>query len=151
MSLIIATGSNLKDKRLNLLQARKYLLEKFEIIAESRVYQSEAVDFIDQPSFYNQVFEFKIPSLTPMEVLKACLQIENKLGRIREQDKGPRIIDIDLIFWGHEKIKNKELELPHPRCGQRSFVIRPLSELPFFNTLSLEKASLIFDTEAKPL
>jgi 2-amino-4-hydroxy-6-hydroxymethyldihydropteridine diphosphokinase len=152
MSLIIATGSNLKNKLENLEKAKLNLQKHFNLIFESEVFQSEAVDYTAQPDFYNQVLEFQIPSMGKDEVMKLLLRIELDMGRVRDFDKGPRTIDIDILFWGIEDYKSELLTLPHPRWSKRSFVVRPLQQLPFFKTL--EKCFKIphtFDVEAKPI
>ena len=80
------------------------------------------------------------------------LEIEKKFGRTREILRGPRLIDIDIIFWGLEKIQTQQVVIPHPRWMDRSFVVRPLQELPFFKTL--EKCFTIpksFEVEAFPV
>jgi 2-amino-4-hydroxy-6-hydroxymethyldihydropteridine diphosphokinase len=152
MSLIIATGSNLKNKLENLNIAKDILQEKFEFIAQSEIFESEAVDFAAQPDFYNQVLEFKIPNIDKDQVMKTLLDIELSMGRVRNIDKGPRTIDLDILFWGTAEYKSELLTLPHPRWQDRSFVVRPLQQLPFFQTL--EKCFKIphtFDVEAKPI
>lgn len=136
MSLIIALGSNLGDRLHYLKQARWILSSHFELVASSQIYESKAVDLTDQPNFLNQVIEFKRPSNIPAEeILKTLLLIENFIGRVRSIPKGPRCIDIDLIFIGTEKINTPLLTVPHPRWSERSFVVRPLSELPFYRDL----------------
>lgn len=152
MSLIIATGSNLGNKLEQLELAKKRLMKFYELIAQSEVFESEAVDYLDQPDFYNQVLEFKLPDEDPVLTLKKLLQIEKEFGRVRDIDKGPRTIDIDIIFWGTEHISQPGLTVPHPSWDQRSFVVRPLQQLPFFKTL--EKCFKIpteFEIEAKPI
>lgn len=152
MSLIIATGSNLGDSKKNLTQAKIALSEKFELIAESRIYTSKAVDYLDQPDFFNQVLEFKIPSEDPETVMKTLLKIEQTFGRNRHIPKGPRILDLDILFWGLDTMTSKTLTVPHPRWSERSFVVRPLKELPFFQTI--EKCFTIpksFTVEASPI
>ena len=135
-SLIIATGSNLGDKLDNLQKAKDELDLLFELEAQSGVYHSNAVDYQQQPSFYNQVLQYKLPkTYSAHDVLNHMLQIENKLGRAREIDKGPRLIDIDLLFYALEHHETDTLQLPHPRLWERSFVVVPLRELPFFKTL----------------
>lgn len=141
-SFFIATGSNLGDRSLNLLQARIQLQEHFELIAESRIYESPAVDYLNQPDFYNQVLEFKIPTLlSPEAVMLLLLQTEENMGRNRVVPKGPRLIDLDMLFWSTEKMTSKTLQVPHPRVFERSFVVLPLSELPGFKIL---KENFIF-------
>jgi 2-amino-4-hydroxy-6-hydroxymethyldihydropteridine diphosphokinase len=136
-SFFIATGTNLGDRAQNLLAAKKILQKHFQMIAESQIYESSAVDYLNQPDFYNQVLEFKIPNIPPQKVMSLLLQIEKDLGRNRLIPKGPRLIDLDILFWGLEKIESKNLEIPHPRLFERSFVVLPLSELPGFKILKL--------------
>ena len=99
MSLIIATGTNLGDKLTNLAKARELLSRQFKPIAQSSVYCSAPVGFIDQPSFYNQALEFSLPDMAPQETMRILLKIEEELGRKRLVKWGPRIIDLDIIFW----------------------------------------------------
>jgi 2-amino-4-hydroxy-6-hydroxymethyldihydropteridine diphosphokinase len=152
MSIFIATGSNLGNRQNNLQDAKNLLNVYLEFIAESRVYESSAIDFENQPDFYNQVLEYRIPHMQPDACMKLLLEIEQKLGRIRDIPKGPRIIDIDLLFWDDLVIHSDLLQLPHPRLFSRSFVILPLSELPGFASLQ-EKFSFTFSfpNSATPL
>lgn len=152
MSLIIATGSNLGDSLHNLHQAKNFLAETFSLIAESRIYRSAAVDYENQPDFLNQVLEFKLPALTPAEVMAILLKIEKQMGRTRDIWRGPRTIDLDILFWGQETISTDTLTIPHPRWNERSFVVLPLQELPFFQTI--EKCFTIpksFKVNASPI
>jgi 2-amino-4-hydroxy-6-hydroxymethyldihydropteridine diphosphokinase len=153
MSLIIATGSNIGSCLIHLQKAKEELEKHFVLIAESRVYKSAAVDYLNQPDFLNQVLEFEIPKhLSPEEAMKLILEIEIEMGRRRDIPKGPRTIDIDIIFWELTEINTPLLTLPHPRWAERSFVIYPLQELPFFKTI--EKCFTIpksFDVEALPI
>lgn len=136
MSLIIALGSNLGDRLHHLKLAKWILSSRFELVAASQIYSSKPVDYTGQPDFLNQVLEFKRPvNLTPEDILKTLMEIENFIGRVRTIDKGPRTIDIDLIFIGTEKISTPLLTVPHPRWAERSFVVRPLRELPFYQEL----------------
>ena len=135
MPIVIATGTNLGDRKLNLENGLKELQSHFELLEKSRIYESRAVDYTNQPDFYNQVLVFKTPLLSPEETMELILSIEKKLGRNRDIPKGPRVIDIDLLFYDLEKRNSKLLELPHPRLFERSFVVYPLKELNFFKTL----------------
>lgn len=136
MSLIIATGSNLGDKEKNLNLAKTELSKHFKFIKESNIYSSPAVEYLNQPDFYNQVLEFEIPNdIEPTSVMELLLQIEKGLGRNREIPKGPRLIDIDIIFWSLLEINETNLIVPHPAWNERSFVVYPLKELPYFQTL----------------
>ena len=152
MSLILATGSNLGDKGEHLQQALEELSIHFKFIASSDVYKSAAVDYVNQPDFLNQVLEFELPNLSPRETIKLILEIEKKLGRVRNIDKGPRTVDIDIIFWNTKKINEPDLIIPHPRWQDRSFVVLPLQQLPFFKTI--QKTFIIpstFNNSAEPV
>ncbi|MBL7664131.1 MAG: 2-amino-4-hydroxy-6-hydroxymethyldihydropteridine diphosphokinase [Bacteriovoracaceae bacterium] len=151
MSLIIALGTNLGQRKENLARARQELSKIFEIVEESQIYESAAVDYTDQPAFLNQVIEYKIPKLTPSETLSQLLAIELKMGRVRKIKKGPRLIDLDILFWGMDEVQLPELIIPHPEWKNRSFIVLPLMELPFFQTL--QKCITIptrFNNEAHP-
>ncbi len=151
MSLIIATGTNLGQREKNLKEARHILCEHFNFVAESRIYQSKAQDYLSQPDFLNQVLEFQTPALTPEETLQKLLDIEQQMGRIREVKYGPRIIDLDLLFYGFSESNTDFLTLPHPRWNERSFVVRPLSELPFAKQLAAKyNLAKHFDHDAFP-
>lgn len=152
MSFIIATGSNIGQSVETLKKAQKRLSEEFELVAASRIYSSKAVEYENQPDFFNQVLEFRIPALTPVETMKKLLLIEKEFGRNRDIPKGPRTLDLDIIFWSMEQIHEPELTVPHPRWIERSFVVRPFQELPFFQTI--EKCFTIprnFTVEAFPI
>ncbi len=153
MALIIATGSNIGDSVKLLNDACDFLSNEFDFKAKSRIYSSKAIEYENQPDFFNQVIEFSLPSiLKPHEVMERLLQIEREFGRNREIPKGPRTLDLDIIFWGLEIVQNPDLIIPHPRWRERSFVVNPLQELPFFQTL--EKCFTIpkiFDIDARPI
>lgn len=152
MALIIATGSNLGDRVQNLIKVKNRLSTEFNLVAESRIYSSGAVDYLDQPDFANQVLQFALPSQSPELVMNKLLEIENEFGRTRDISRGPRVIDIDIVFWGIEVFHSPSLDVPHPRWNQRSFVVRPLMELPFFHVI--EKCFTIpttFEVEAVPI
>jgi 2-amino-4-hydroxy-6-hydroxymethyldihydropteridine diphosphokinase len=152
MALIIATGSNLGDRLENLANARMALEKNWKLIAASRIYASAAVDYLGQPDFANQVLQFALPWENPVDVIQKILELELSQGRTRKIHRGPRSIDIDIIFWGLDVIRTPSLITPHERWRDRSFVVRPLSELPFFH--AIEKCFTIpkaFTTEAFPL
>lgn len=152
MSLIIATGSNIGNSLQILQQAKKRLSQNFNLIAESRIYTSQAVEYLNQPDFFNQVLEFTKPDIDPVVVMQHLLEIEKEFGRNRDIPKGPRTLDIDIIFWGLDRLESETLIVPHPRWSERSFVVKPLKELPFFQTI--EKCFTIpgsFEIDAIPL
>jgi 2-amino-4-hydroxy-6-hydroxymethyldihydropteridine diphosphokinase len=152
MSLIIATGSNLGDSLQTLLNAKIILEQKFGLISESKIYTSKAIEYENQPDFFNQVLELPIPKSPPKQIMSELLQIEKDFGRNRSIPKGPRLLDLDIIFWDLEIINEKDLIIPHPKWMERSFVVKPLSELPFFQTI--EKCFTIpktFEIDAYPI
>lgn len=135
MSLILGTGSNLGNREENLVEAKRQLSLSFKLVDQSQIYKSKAVDYLAQPSFLNQVLEFERPEIEPQKLMKQLLSIENRLGRERKIKSGPRNIDIDILFLGLEKINQPNLTIPHPRLFERSFVLFPLKELPFYPIL----------------
>ncbi|MBF0297529.1 MAG: 2-amino-4-hydroxy-6-hydroxymethyldihydropteridine diphosphokinase [Oligoflexia bacterium] len=150
MTIIISTGSNLGDRIENLTRAREELEKIFILRALSRIYKSDPVDYLQQPFFYNQMLEFDGFNCKnnigkkfcgPQEIMQELLKIENDLGRKRIRNevgdviKGPRIIDIDFIFYDLLKIDDPIVTLPHPRWHERNFVFLPLMELPFYKKL----------------
>lgn len=135
MSLIISLGSNLGDKLQNFKVATKELQQFLQLEFQSKVYHSKAVDFEDQPDFFNQVLQFQEPDMEARELIKRTMEIEKKMGRQRVIDKGPRIIDIDILFWGTRSLNDKVITIPHPRLFTRSFICLPLKELPYYRVL----------------
>ena len=135
MSLIIALGSNIGNRENHLVQAINDINKIFNVKYQSAIYTSPAVDYLNQPDFLNQVIECELPQMKPQEAMNTLLEIELKLGRKRDISKGPRTIDLDILFWDLEVIKTDILETPHPRWSERSFVVLPLQELPYFQVL----------------
>ena len=134
--MILGLGSNLGDRQQNLTQALDLLKEHFTWQGRSKIYSSAAVDYVDQPPFYNLVAQFALPPTSPQGALQTCLALENQLGRQRIISRGPRNIDIDLLFWSIQQINTPFTThfpatiVPHPRLWQRSFVFFLLQELP---------------------
>ncbi|MDF1661065.1 MAG: 2-amino-4-hydroxy-6-hydroxymethyldihydropteridine diphosphokinase [Planctomycetota bacterium] len=126
----VAFGSNLGDRFSTIKQALTELRGHASILVQrvSSVYETEPVGFLDQGPFLNGVLELDT-SLSPRSLLQVLLDIENKLGRVREQDQGPRTIDLDLLFFGDLLLDEENLTLPHPRLHERAFVLRPLLEI----------------------
>ena len=152
MSFFIATGSNLGSRLQHLREAPERLSLEFVFIAESRIYESPAVDYLNQPDFYNQVLEFKVPTESPEKVMAKLLELEKIMGRNRTVPKGPRVIDLDILFWNDDVISTPTLTIPHPRLFERSFVVLPLSELPGFKKLQAKFSfNFSFDNSASPI
>ena len=127
----IGLGSNLGDRAGNLLLGIRGMLDAgLELSRLSQIYETEAVETFPQPNFLNMVAELGGSALPPPEELMTrLLQVEQSLGRTRDQQKGPRSIDLDLLLYGDETSETQLLTLPHPRLHHRRFVLVPLVEL----------------------
>lgn len=124
----IALGSNLGNRLRNLQDASAHLKEIGHILKFSSVYWSAPYGNIKQNSFLNAAILFHT-RLTPDDLMNELLNIENKMGRIREQKWGPRNIDLDIIFYEDKSVQNEKLHIPHPDFQNRNFVLLPLAEL----------------------
>ena len=130
MDLLLSLGSNIGDRKQNLLDAIG-LIGKSGIIEPvhcSSIYETRAVDYLDQPDFLNLVLCCETDAL-PETCLKTALNIEATMGRKRSIAKGPRIIDIDLLTMAESRINSADLTIPHPAMLARAFVLVPLEEL----------------------
>jgi 2-amino-4-hydroxy-6-hydroxymethyldihydropteridine diphosphokinase len=128
-TIYLALGSNLGDRRANLERARDLLLSAdLEVTRASSIYETEPRDVPDQPWFLNQVLEART-TLFPRQLLRLAQKIEREMGRKRIVAKGPRVIDIDILFYAGSILKTETLEIPHPRIAQRRFVLEPIAEL----------------------
>jgi 2-amino-4-hydroxy-6-hydroxymethyldihydropteridine diphosphokinase len=127
----ISLGSNLGDRAENLKRAIDSLRAAgVEVHRLSQIYETEPVDTFPQPLFLNMVAEIKLDDdTTPESLMTQLLQIEQELGRTRQVAKGPRTIDLDLLFFGDEIRDTEFLRLPHPCLHERRFVLAPLAEL----------------------
>lgn len=99
-----------------------------EICQKSSTYETKPWGKTDQSDFWNQVLEIET-SLTPLELLDLCQEIELSLGRERLIRWGPRTIDIDLLNYDNKVWEDNRLILPHPRMEEREFVLAPLREI----------------------
>tara|TARA_Y100000591_G_C21849064_1_gene710493 strand:- start:807 stop:1316 length:510 start_codon:yes stop_codon:yes gene_type:complete len=132
----LSLGSNLGNRESNLAQATIALSINFEItdIISSSYYVSEPLYNKDQPEFLNSVVKF-CTTLKPFEVLDVTQKVEKMLGKSNKSVKNqPRIIDIDILFFGNSVIETEKLSIPHPMIALRKFVLLPLAEIePDFN------------------
>ena len=125
----ILLGSNLGDSIKYLSDAILEIEYKLGTISsKSSLYQTASWGKHDQPDFINQVIELKT-SLSPAELLKAVLQIENDLGRQRLEKWGSRTIDIDILLYEDQIVNTSNLVIPHPYLSDRRFSLMPLSEI----------------------
>lgn len=126
----LGLGSNLGDRRANLVRAMDLLRENsaIQITRASGLYETAPVGYVDQPWFFNAVVEGST-LLTARNLLEACLEVERRMGRVRNLRWGPRIIDIDILLYEDEVLSEDGLRIPHPRMSERLFVLVPLAEL----------------------
>jgi 2-amino-4-hydroxy-6-hydroxymethyldihydropteridine diphosphokinase len=128
----IGIGSNLGDREaviadaLDLLRAEDGL----DVLAVSSLRETEPVGYLDQPRFLNGAVAVET-TLTARELLDRLLEIERRLGRVRGEGPrfGPRTIDLDLLLYGGETVREPGLHVPHPRLAERKFALEPLAEL----------------------
>ncbi|HEY0831556.1 MAG TPA: 2-amino-4-hydroxy-6-hydroxymethyldihydropteridine diphosphokinase [Candidatus Dormibacteraeota bacterium] len=125
----LGLGSNLGSRSRNLSAARRRLRHKgVRILRQSRVMETEPWGVADQPRFLNQVVEVDWPG-TARQLLKAVKRVEVEGGRKPTRRWGPRIIDVDILLFGDDRLKQRDLVIPHPRIGEREFVRDSLAEL----------------------
>lgn len=140
----IALGTNIEPREDYLKQALELLAnhEDITIDKQSSIYETAPVGYLDQAHFLNMVIRIQT-SLNPIQLLDACQEIERQLGRERTIHNGPRTIDLDILAYNKENIQTDRLTIPHPRMGDRAFVLVPLGEIapdlsiPFNNGPSL--------------
>jgi 2-amino-4-hydroxy-6-hydroxymethyldihydropteridine diphosphokinase len=130
----LGLGSNLGDRAANLLRALRALRDAgLNLTAISSIYETEPVDYLDQPDFLNIAVAVSAPLIEPFSLLKLCLDVEARMGRKRLVPKGARVIDIDLLLFGDTVIDGVRdgvaLTLPHPRLHLRRFALAPLAEI----------------------
>jgi 2-amino-4-hydroxy-6-hydroxymethyldihydropteridine diphosphokinase len=124
----LSLGSNVGDREAQLREAQARLGAAGKIVAISSLYETEPVDFTEQPWFLNCVVAFETKQ-TPEELMTSTLGIEQDMGRRRLQKKGPRTIDIDILLFGEAIADSPEVTIPHPAMHQRRFVLEPLAEI----------------------
>ncbi len=129
VEVYLILGSNLGNRLENLIGAVGRLKKLATSgLSVSSVYETEPVE-VEGGAFYNLAVGFKT-ALGAEELLEKLLEIEKNFGRVRKTGKVlPRTLDIDILFYGNERIKGPLLEIPHPRMAVRGFVLIPLAEL----------------------
>ena len=129
ISVAVALGSNLGDRRTQLewgVRALKGFLEQLRL---SSVYETEPVYVADQPEFLNACCT-GVTWLAPHQLLSQLLDFERAAGRVRSGPQfGPRALDLDLLLYGDRVLESRDLVVPHPRMRERAFVIVPLAEI----------------------
>ncbi len=125
----LLTGGNLGKRWDNLLTAFKHISDRCgKVVAQSAIYETAAWGKEDQQAFLNQVLIVET-SLGPETLMQTLLDIEQQMGRVRQEKFGPRIIDIDILFIDDMILDSAILQLPHPAIAERRFVLVPLQEL----------------------
>jgi len=124
--IFLGIGSNLGDRRQNLEDAKRLL--SIQILSSSSLYETEPVGYLDQPWFVNAVIQVEV-ALTSRELLNRIQQIEQLMGRKRDIPKGPRTIDIDILFYNDLILNESDLIIPHPAVPERKFVLKPMGEI----------------------
>jgi len=124
----LSLGSNLGDRCGHLRTAIDRIAEVAVLKSQSSFYETEPVDIPDQPWFVNCVIAVE-SSASPQAFLETLLTIERGMGRIRLRDKGPRLIDIDIVLFGACVVEESGLKIPHPAMAARRFVLEPLAEI----------------------
>jgi 2-amino-4-hydroxy-6-hydroxymethyldihydropteridine diphosphokinase len=125
----VSLGSNLGDREANLRDAIARLGELGSASRVSALYETEPVEVAGQQPWFLNCAAAVETELTPLGFLKSLLAIEHTMGRERTEPKGPRTIDMDIIFFGDEVLDTKELSVPHPAMQHRRFVLEPLAEI----------------------
>ncbi len=125
----ISIGSNLGDREENCKQAIN-LIEKNGIVIkkQSRMYETAPCGLKGQPKFINMAVEVETDK-KPEELLRVLKEIEKEIGRTETVKWGPRVIDLDIIFYNDLILKTQDLEIPHPYMHERAFVLKPLCEI----------------------
>jgi 2-amino-4-hydroxy-6-hydroxymethyldihydropteridine diphosphokinase len=126
----VGLGANIGPREVTLLRAVDLLGEAngVDVLAVSRLRETEPVGVVDQPRFLNGAVRVET-TLPPRALLDLLLDIETSLGRVRGERWGPRTVDLDLLVYGREQVDDPGLRVPHPRLHERRFALEPLAEL----------------------
>lgn len=127
-TIYLGLGTNLGDRTANLQAAIAGLAEKLVMTAVSSLYQTPPWGLTDQPDFLNLCLAAQT-DLTPEELLTFVKNLEVALGRQPAERWGPRLIDIDILFYANQLVETETMTIPHPRLAERAFVLRPLADI----------------------
>lgn len=154
-TIFLGLGTNLGDRTANLQTAIAGLAKKLRITAVSPIYQTPPWGVINQPDFLNLCLAAET-GLPPADLLKFVKKLEVDLGRVPAERWGPRLIDIDLLFYANQIIETEKLIIPHPRLVERAFVLRPLADIapefvhPVLGSTIAELAANVDDEGIRP-
>lgn len=124
----VGIGSNLGDPAANVRAALGALAEAGRVVACSRFYRTEPWGDRDQPAFCNAVAIIET-ALSPADLLRTLKDLERRLGRVPSRRWGPRAADLDILYYGDERVDDPDLQIPHPRLFERAFALVPLAEV----------------------
>ncbi len=128
-TVYLALGSNIGDREKNLREAIRLLGKSGILIVKiSSIYETEPVDYLDQPWFLNAVLEAQT-DLPATQLLSTLRSIESQMASKKAFPKGPRLIDLDILLYGDDTIATPDLQVPHPHMLLRNFVLVPLAEI----------------------
>lgn len=128
-TVYLSLGANVGDRAGNIARAIAALgTHEVRVTHESSLYETEPLELREQPWFLNCVVEAET-ELMPRQLMNALLEIERDMGRTRRTPKGPRLIDMDILFFGASIVRTPDLEIPHPRMAERLFVLVPFAEI----------------------
>lgn len=125
-TIYLGLGSNLGDREKNLLHALAALAPEIMVNKKSMLYHTAPMYVEEQPEFLNMVCE-ATTELSAEDVLKKIRSIEKEMGEHAHNQ--PRVIDVDVLFYGREQIRTPELTIPHPGIAERPFVLNPMNEI----------------------
>jgi 2-amino-4-hydroxy-6-hydroxymethyldihydropteridine diphosphokinase len=126
--VFLALGSNMGNRLANLKAAIGNLTPQMAVKNRSSVYETPPWGFTDQARFLNQVVMART-YLEPQALLSHIKRLETALGRVPNFQNGPRLIDIDILFFDDLVVDTPPLVIPHPRLHERAFVLVPLAEI----------------------
>ncbi|MFH1446107.1 MAG: 2-amino-4-hydroxy-6-hydroxymethyldihydropteridine diphosphokinase [Chloroflexota bacterium] len=126
--IYLALGSNMGDRLANLEKARQTLAPQVRVIMASAIYETTPWGYSKQADFLNQVLEAET-ELLPLELLNWFKDIEKKLGREKTFRNGPRVIDLDVLYYDELNWEMEHLQIPHARLHERAFVLVPLADI----------------------
>ncbi|MFN2176064.1 MAG: 2-amino-4-hydroxy-6-hydroxymethyldihydropteridine diphosphokinase [Anaerolineales bacterium] len=127
-NVFLGLGSNLGDRLENLRKASLSIEAEMVVQQYSSIYETAPWGYHDQPEFLNQVLKCAT-KLKPLELLSFLKRIEQEMGRETSFLYGPRLIDIDILFYNQLVINYPRLSIPHPQIEKRAFVLVPLMEI----------------------
>lgn len=127
-TVYLGLGTNLGEREQNLARALQALAPEVVLQNQSQVYETPPWGFADQPAFFNMVVCAQT-SLSPEELLRHVKEIEQQLGRTATFRYGPRLIDVDILFYDQNVVYLENLQIPHPQIPNRAFVLVPLAEI----------------------